>query len=79
MAEEKRIPGMSFESFSDAAAKAFEQVEGDPQREGLATARVERLWLEKGGVVGPTQYHVELVTPAEEPGPQYGGRQGGSG
>ena len=72
MAEEKRIPGMSFESFSDAAAKAFEQVEGDPQREGLATARVERLWLEKGGVVGP-------VTPAEEPGPQYGGRQGGSG
>ena len=73
MAEEKRVPGMSLESFSDAAAKAFEQVEGDPQKEGLATARVERLWLEKGGVVGATQYHVEIVSPAEDRGSQYAG------
>lgn len=64
MTEENSIIGTSFESFSDAAATAFAQVEGDPRREGAATANVARMWLEKGGIVGRTQYRVELLTPS---------------
>jgi hypothetical protein len=55
------IVGTSFESFADAARQAFEQVPGDPKREGLATADVARMWVTKGGVVGATQFHVELA------------------
>lgn len=54
------IVGTSFESFADAAANAFESVTGDPNREGSAAAKVTRFWMTKGGVVGRTQYHVEL-------------------
>jgi hypothetical protein len=60
--EENSIIGTSFESFTDAAASAFAQVQGDRRREGAATARVARMWLEKGGIVGRTQYRVELLT-----------------
>jgi flavin-binding protein dodecin len=63
VAEEKRVTGTSFESFADAARKAFDQIEGDPEREGLAEAEVTGLWLEKGGVVGGVQYRVELTSP----------------
>ena len=64
MAEEKRVTGTSFESFTDAARSAFDQIEGDPDREGLAEAEVTRFWLEKGGVVGRIQYGVELTSPS---------------
>ena len=65
MSEEQRVTGTSFESFSEAAANAFADIPGDASSEGLASARVERMWLEKGGIVGRTQYRVELVAPAE--------------
>ena len=60
MTESSLVIGTSFESFSDAAAAAFRDVPGDPDREGAAAARVERLWVTKGGIVGRVQYHVEL-------------------
>jgi hypothetical protein len=65
MAEEKRVTGTSLESFAQAAASAFEQIPGDPNREGLAAADVARAWVTKGGFVGRTQYHVELVSPGK--------------
>ena len=55
------IVGTSFTSFADAAKNAFDQVPGDPDREGVAAADVRRLWLTKGGFVGRVQYHVELI------------------
>ena len=55
------IVGTSFTSFADAARIAFDEVPGDPDREGLAAADVARLWLTKGGVVGRVQYHAELT------------------
>jgi hypothetical protein len=48
-------------SFADAAQSALDQIPGDPQQEGIAVANVTRLWVSKGGVVGSTQYHVELT------------------
>ena len=59
--EETRVVGSSFESSSDAARSAFEQVPGDPDREGVATAEVARLWLTKGGFVGRVEFHAELA------------------
>jgi hypothetical protein len=44
--------GTSLESFADAVASAFEEIPCDPNREGLATAVVTRLWMTKGGVAG---------------------------
>jgi hypothetical protein len=60
--EETTLTGSSFESFEDAATQAFASVQGDPNREGLAFATVRRLWLEKGGIVGRIQFHVDLET-----------------
>ena len=61
MPDEQRVTGTSLTSFADAAAEAFNDIPGDPDQEGLAAAEVTRAWLTKGGVVGSTQYHVELV------------------
>ncbi|HEX2125202.1 MAG TPA: hypothetical protein VHF45_01415 [Thermoleophilaceae bacterium] len=55
------VVGTSFTSFADAATIAFDEIPGDPDREGAAAADVARLWLTKGGVVGRVQYHVELT------------------
>jgi hypothetical protein len=60
MAEYQRVTGSSFNSFAEAAKSAFDEVEGDRSREGIAEARVTELWMTKGGVVGRTQYHAEL-------------------
>jgi hypothetical protein len=57
----RRVTGTSLESFSDAAATAFGDIEGEPGREGMAGADVVRMWLTKGGIVGRTQYHVEIA------------------
>jgi hypothetical protein len=67
MPESTRVTGSSFESFAEAAATAFEQVPGDPAREGVAAAYVTALWMTKGGIVGRPQYNAELVpaTPGE--------------
>lgn len=61
MAEQVRAVGMSLDSFQDALDNAFEEIPGDPAREGVAEAEVTRTWVTKGGIVGRTQYHVELV------------------
>lgn len=55
------IVGTSFTSFADAAKSAFDEIPGDPNREGAAAASVERLWMTKGGFVGQVQYHVEIT------------------
>jgi flavin-binding protein dodecin len=65
MAEEKRVTGTSLESFEQAAASAFDEIPGDPNAEGIASADVVRTWVTKGGFVGRTQYHVELLSPGE--------------
>ncbi|MDX6438313.1 MAG: hypothetical protein QOF45_896 [Gaiellaceae bacterium] len=65
MSQQEGIVGASFESFADAAKAAFDQIPGDPNREGAAAADVARLWVSKGGIVGRVQYHAEL-TPSEE-------------
>jgi hypothetical protein len=64
MSKEQRVEASSLISFEDAINEAFAQIPGDPEREGLASAEVARLSLSKGGVVGVTQYHVLLVSPA---------------
>jgi len=61
MPESARVTGSSFESFAKAAETAFEDIPGDPGREGIATAYVTALWMTKGGIVGRTQYNAELV------------------
>jgi hypothetical protein len=61
MPESARVTGSSSESFAQAAAAAFDQIQGDPDREGIATAYVTALWMTKGGVVGQPQYNAELV------------------
>jgi hypothetical protein len=61
MREELRVEATSFTSFEDAIEQAFAKIPGDPEREGLASAEVVRWSLSKGGFVGRTQYHVELV------------------
>jgi hypothetical protein len=72
MADEVHATGTSLESFEEAVANAFAEIPGDPGQEGLAEAQVARSWVTKGGVVGRTQYHVELV--AHQPGsPGYDG------
>ncbi len=52
--------GSSLESFEEAALNAFGDIPGDPDRRGLVSASVARMWLTKGGVVGVPQFHVEL-------------------
>jgi hypothetical protein len=64
MAEKRSITGSSFDGFSEAALAAFSDVQGDPDREGIATAKVVALGLEKGGFVGRTQFHVDLEVTA---------------
>jgi flavin-binding protein dodecin len=60
MTDEVRVRATSLESFEAAIEAAFEQIEPDgPER--LATARVDSQTISRGGVVGSTQYHVELV------------------
>jgi len=61
MSDEESVAGTSFASFADAGKIAFDQIPGDPDREGAAAADVTRLWLTKGGIVGRVQYHVELT------------------
>lgn len=61
MSEREAVVGTSFSSFAEAAKAAFDQISGDPAKEGAAAAEVRRLWLTKGGVVGREQFHVELV------------------
>jgi hypothetical protein len=65
MSELATATGTSFDSFAQAAASAFEQIPGDPNREGAASAVVSRLWMSKGGFVGRVQYHAELVAVAD--------------
>ena len=66
--EEHRVEATSLVSFEDAINQAFDQVPGDSNGEGLASAEVAHMSLSKGGVVGRTQYHVVLVSPATSPG-----------
>lgn len=61
MAEQSGVNGSSLVSFAEAAASAFDQIPGDPDREGSAAAEVTRMWVTKGGIVGSTQYHVHLT------------------
>lgn len=61
MAEQETVVGTSLTSFADAAKTAFDQIPGDPDREGAAAAEVSRLWITKGGIVGREQYHAELT------------------
>lgn len=69
MADEVRVTGTSLNSFAEAADSAFEKIESDGP-EGAALARVDQLRLSRGGVVGSTQYHVEIVQiPWEQRGP----------
>lgn len=56
------VTGTSMTSFADAAQAAFNEMPGHQGKEGLASAEVTRLWLSKGGVVGSTQFHVELTS-----------------
>ena len=60
MPESVRVTGSSSKSFAEAAARAFDQIPGDDDREGLATAYVTALSMTKGGIVGQ-QYHAELI------------------
>jgi len=60
MSQEQRYTGTSFESFAEAAANALHDIPGDPGNEPVS-ATVTRLWLERGGFVGRTQYRVEIV------------------
>lgn len=60
MAEKVRVRATSLESFEAAIEAAFEQIEPDGP-EGLATARVDSQTISRGGAVGSTQFHVELV------------------
>lgn len=55
-----QVVGTSLTSFDDAAESAFSRVVGDPRREMLRAAEVERMWVTGGGAVGHTMYHVEL-------------------
>ena len=66
MPNDAQIIGTSLESFAAAAEAAFADIPGDPDKEGLASASVARMWLTKGGAVGRTQYHVELQPAAAE-------------
>jgi hypothetical protein len=68
VAQQTRVTGTSLEGFDDAARQAFDDVPGDPDREGLASADVSRMWLSKGGFVGRVQYHVELDVAADPAG-----------
>jgi hypothetical protein len=61
MPDDESVVGTSFDSFTEAAKAAFDQIPGDPDREGAAAAEVRRLWLTKGGIVGRVQYHAELA------------------
>lgn len=61
MTDQTTVTGTSLESFAAAAAVAFDQVPGDPNREGMAEADVTKAWMSKGGFVGSTEYHVELT------------------
>ena len=70
MAEEQRETGTSFESFSDAASNALDEI--DAEGPGVVTARIEGMWIEKGGAVPQTQYRVEIVSPADGDGTGYG-------
>jgi hypothetical protein len=72
MAHEQRMhaTGTSLESFEEAAANAFLEIPGDGP-EGMASADIVRAWVSKGGVVGRTQYHVVLASPAEGSDPGY--------
>jgi hypothetical protein len=56
----KVVMGSSLTSLEDAVRQAFDAVAGDPNREGLASAVVRTIRLSKGGVVGVTQFEVEL-------------------
>lgn len=53
------VTGTSLTSFAEAAKSAFDEIPGDPDREGIASAVVERMWMTKGGFVG-MQYHVKI-------------------
>jgi hypothetical protein len=57
---EIRVTASSLVSFQDAVDAAFRKIASDGP-EGLASARVERQWVSRGGFVGVNQYHVELV------------------
>ena len=50
--------GTSLKSFSEAAAEAFKTVPLPGTKPVQAT--IKRMWLEKGGVVGHTQFKVEI-------------------
>jgi hypothetical protein len=55
-----RIRATSFESHHEAIVVAFWQIPSDGP-EGYAAARIERLWVSRGGFVGRNQYHVDVV------------------
>lgn len=54
------VVGTSLTSLEDAVRQAFDAVAGDPNREGVASAVVRTIRLSKGGVVGLTQFEVEV-------------------
>ena len=56
MAETDLLRGTSVKSFADAAEKAMGEATG-PEAERF---RVESLSIERGGVVGITQFHITL-------------------
>ncbi len=54
----ERLIGSSFDSFEDAVGKA---TQSKPRKSNVRVLEVVRLSVEEGGVVGRTQYRVELI------------------
>lgn len=52
------VQGMSLESFEEAAAEALGQLPAGP--EGFRRGRIVSWWVESGGWVERTQYHVKM-------------------
>ena len=65
MAGETRATGTSLTSFQEAAEIAFDQVPGDPDLEGMASAEIVRAWMSKGGIT-PPQFHVDISWPVKK-------------
>jgi hypothetical protein len=58
--DEVRVRATSLTSFADAIEEAFRKIPPDGP-EGYTAAQVKRQWISRGGFVGITQYHVELL------------------
>ncbi len=60
----ERILGSSFDSFADAARNALAS---NPPTTPHRMLEVVRMVVEEGGVVGRTQFTVELIDVAQQP------------